>query len=915
MARIAAAWICTAVLFAGCAGPGPETEGIHGAPASLAERVGAALREAKALSSGGDPAGAAALLEPLVEACETQGAEALLMEALSALGNAHLDRGDLENAGSHFNRALELAERIDPGSVNHAACLNDVGTIHDYHGEYAEAVRCYERSIAMLEGATDIDARMALGRVLNNLGGLRDTQGDLESAESIYRRALAIFEDQDPSSMYTAVLLNNIGILRDAREDTEGALEALSRALPILQEHIPNSLELAMVLNNIAGLERGTGDLDAALNRHLQALEIRRAVAPGSVDEAMSLNNLGTLHQMKGNLSEAEKYYQGARAIYENVAPQCLDAATVYFNLAQLPSGGGDVRQEEAYRLKALEIEERLAPDSMDAAMSLQGLALLTWRDGRPGEAVDYYERAIRALEAQMDRLGGSEEVRAGFSAQFGDIYREAVRLLHDVDRPGDAYAVMERARGRRLLALLAERDVVWEGALPPDLAAERAEMAAELEEIEGALFWSDPRADPEGVEELVRGRRELRDRWEDLRRRITEAAPHYASLRYPRPLDADGARDALDPGTLLMAYALTGDGIILFLVERGRPLEVHRLNLNHEALNRMVRIFRASLSRRGEVRDIAERLGRKLLEPAAERILEAKRVLVCPDGALHVIPFGALRLPGEGERRDAYLIEEKPVHVILSATLYAELKAGRAGRGDTGRIVAFGDPDYSPGAGAGGTAGAGAPEGGFEPLPHTRLEVAAIAGAGGGGSAVFLGAEATEERVYVHTPGASRVHFACHGVLDEAKPLESALALAARTGGAAEDGFLEAWEIFDRVRLEADLVVLSACETALGRDAGGEGVVGLTRAFQYAGARSVVASLWRVSDASTAALMQRFYVNLADDLSKDEALRQAQLSLLRAPLEVVSADGGTAAVDASHPFYWASFQLTGDWK
>jgi CHAT domain-containing protein len=166
------------------------------------------------------------------------------------------------------------------------------------------------------------------------------------------------------------------------------------------------------------------------------------------------------------------------------------------------------------------------------------------------------------------------------------------------------------------------------------------------------------------------------------------------------------------------------------------------------------------------------------------------------------------------------------------------------------------------------------------------------------------LGAEATEERAKAIGKDVRYLHFATHGLLDEQSPLSSALALTP-PGDAAEgrdNGLLQAWEIFERVRLDADLVVLSACQTGLGKEMGGEGLVGLTRAFQYAGARSVLASLWSVADTSTADLMTKFYSFLRHGRSKDDALRRAQVALIK-------------SAEYSDPFYWAPFVLTGDWR
>ncbi|MEM7351504.1 MAG: CHAT domain-containing protein, partial [Acidobacteriota bacterium] len=289
------------------------------------------------------------------------------------------------------------------------------------------------------------------------------------------------------------------------------------------------------------------------------------------------------------------------------------------------------------------------------------------------------------------------------------------------------------------------------------------------------------------------------------------------------------------------------------------------------------------------------------------------------------------------------YLAEWKPLHSVLSATVYAELKAQRRGaapssEGSLVRIAAFGDPQYPSALADSDSAAAADPlasgrietspdvrlRGGLErglfdwqALPNSRWEVEEIARLFPEGARVYLGAEATEERAKSVGGEAQILHFATHGHVDDRLPLSSAVALTIPSDWTPgrDNGLLQVWEILERVRLDADLVVLSACATALGQARGGEGLVGLTRAFQYAGARSVAASLWNVADSTTAALMTRFYRHLQAGKTKDEALRQAQVDLIRGPIEVRSESGSRQAIDASAPYYWAAFQVFGDWR
>lgn len=187
-----------------------------------------------------------------------------------------------------------------------------------------------------------------------------------------------------------------------------------------------------------------------------------------------------------------------------------------------------------------------------------------------------------------------------------------------------------------------------------------------------------------------------------------------------------------------------------------------------------------------------------------------------------------------------------------------------------------------------------------LSPLPATRTEALSVQRLFRPHGVAYVGNEATEERAKALSRRTDLVHLAVHATTNDLLPLNSALVFTIPTEVAArENGLLQAWEIFDQVRLNAELVTLSACETALGRDAGGEGLLSLTRAFHYAGARSVLASLWRVDDQATSVLMQRFYENIKAGAPKDEALRRAQVATSR-------------EAGHSHPYYWAAFQLSG---
>jgi CHAT domain-containing protein len=291
----------------------------------------------------------------------------------------------------------------------------------------------------------------------------------------------------------------------------------------------------------------------------------------------------------------------------------------------------------------------------------------------------------------------------------------------------------------------------------------------------------------------------------------------------------------------------------------------------------------------------------------------DAERILVSPDGPLHLLPFSALvrKLPPRPE----YFVEWKPLHNVISATVYRELLEARGRAPAGGTVAVFGDPGTAlpENVIAGRDAGRSETlrEGSYydlAPLPKSREEVDAIASLYGSDARPFLGERVTESQILAVSRSARILHFAGHGVLDESSPLNSSLVLSPgdRSAPGRDNGLLQAWEIFERVQLDADLVTLSACQTALGRDSGGEGLLSLARAFQFAGARSVLASLWSVSDGSTTELMKRFYSEMKAGKSKAESLRTAQLDLIQ---------GGAHGPTPATPFHWAAFELFGDWK
>jgi CHAT domain-containing protein/Flp pilus assembly protein TadD len=802
-------------------------------------------------------------------------------------------------------RSLELRERLAPEGLEVAASLKQLGRSLHIAGDLAAADGHLRRALRICQ-------RLAPGSrqeadVLNTLAVLRGDRGDLAEAEGLYRRSLEITERVQPDSPWVSVRLQNLAILLQRREELAEAETLARRAVVIAEREAPGSDIAAYSLINLGSLMRARGD-DAAEATLRRSLAMLREENPRDRAIADALDELGGLLKDRGRFDEARDLYGQALEVSLARGPRSLDVSTRRRALGTLALERGDLDAAALHLQEALSLRRALTPGSLWEAESAHDLGRLARRRGRTDEALGLFRDAVAALESQGLRLGGDKETAARFRASYQELYRDLEELLLlRGDREG-AFGTLERSRARGLLALLEARDLRLAAEVPEELERERRQSDAEHDRVLRELTSSRKPPDDAALADLRRRLEAARQRQDQVRERIAAAAPRLGAIRDPAPLDLSGVRQALDPGTLLLSFSVGPEASRVYAVGPGPgDFDVRPLGVTGAELRRQATRFRELIEKRrgssllSAVQAQARSLTRLLLGPVAERLASAERVLVVPDGVLHLVPFAALRDPGRPGR---YLVEARPLHVVSSVTLFARLCRGPRPPAGSGAVVGLADPAYPVAAGAvpalRRSLGSGVS---LLPLPWTRDEARALR-ALSPSAQVWTGADATEERAKSVGRGARVLHFACHGFLDEAFPLESGLALAIppEWKEGEDNGFLQAWEVFEGKPVDADLVTLSACQTGLGKEVAGEGLLGLTWAFQYAGARSVLASLWEVGDASTAALMRAFYAHLARGAPKAEALRAAQLELLREPA-------------TSSPFFWAAFQLVGDWR
>jgi CHAT domain-containing protein len=406
---------------------------------------------------------------------------------------------------------------------------------------------------------------------------------------------------------------------------------------------------------------------------------------------------------------------------------------------------------------------------------------------------------------------------------------------------------------------------------------------------------------------------RDSEDALRKLKAEMRNTNPRYAELQYPQTISLGEAKEMLpDDNTILLEYSLGDSSSCLWVITR-RDHKFFRLP-PRKILQDQIESMRFALldpdnSNIDFITGPGYSLYRQLVKPAEPYFTKKTRLIIVPDGILNYLPFEVLLSDSTARGSNAsfsdlpFLVKKYPLSYAQSGTVLKNLIAQRnesAGtNADRKRIIALGDPlynnknvDESPGVYS------------FSRLENSGMEVEKIASYFDKGSADILLQDEASEDAFKGNGELKKydyIHFATHGLIDENKPDFSSLVLT-RNSSSTEDGFLRANEIFN-LKLDADLVVLSACQTGLGKLIRGEGMVGLTRAFMYAGTPAVMVSLWSVSDISTATLMGEFYKNmLKGDLIKTDALRKAQLAVLKDE-------------KFAHPFYWAPFVIFGDWR
>ncbi len=832
----------------------------------------------------------------------------LLSQVLSNRGTLHYDRGERDTALALFEEALEIRLAADdPEGIPRD--LANLGAVYFALGRTAEALENFRQGVGKARELGQVGLEVSL---LNNLGAVYRSRGEIQHALDAFVHGLELAE-QLGDRRREALMSINLGDLYQRLNEPEKALGFYRRALGLYREMEAREME-ARVLMDLGWFHLSQGAPETASDLFEQALAMSREAKSPKI-EANSLRGLGTASLALGELKRALDLLRQALAIQEQSANRLTRAGTLR-NLGVVHRRLGNADAARDHLERSLAALEPFGDPERESATRFELARLLSDR-GQIEAARDQAEAALRALESLRGTVPGPD-LRASLLSGSQERFDFYVDLLMELDRrdpdggfAAAAFRASERSRARSLAELLTEASFGLRSPRDPGLARSARDNAARISWLQRQLVraLSGARPDHERAERLRRQLAAADTERERLDREIRTQDPRYAEIRYPSAADLETVQRLLDPETAFLEYALGAERSFLFVVTR-EGLAVRRLAPAGEILE-LVRRLRALLEKpgrlvRGQLEDAARRAYDLLVAPAAD-VLEGKQnLLIAPDLDLYYLPFEVLR-PAAGD----YLITRWAIAYVPSGTVLKSLRSERRGVAGTGRrkeYVAFADPVASrapPGIAADELVERGAlgetTVRQWRPLPGARDEVSQVARLFAPEDvAVYLGADATEEIIkqdpWVST--ARRLHFASHAFVDERRPAYSGLLLSVDPAG-TEDGLLQAHEIFD-LELAADLVVLSACETGLGKQVEGEGLIGLTRAFMFAGARRIVVSLWPVADRSTEKLMVHLYRNLEAGLDAGAALRGAKLELIREPA-------------SSHPYHWAPFILVGD--
>lgn len=814
---------------------------------------------------------------------------------------ARVDLGEWREAIPCFERILPLLKQVGEPDIG---ALNGLGGAYSQLGEPAKAreyfTACLDRARAL--GNSGWEAM-----TLNNLAALAVDQDDLGTALDYYGDALSIFRTLGNRSWEGRVLANR-GYAYLLLGVPQRALEDFAQALPIRRELKDREGEVN-TLDNLGSAQEKLGDVAKALESYEEALRISTEIGY-RVGEAASLNLLASGHLAAGDADRALELFGQAADRHRKLGNRSGLSLSLQ-KTGEVEARLGHPDRALAALREALGLRRDLE-DRAGQAETLTSMAAVERGMGCVEDALSHVQEAIGLVESVRVTVA-DPELRASFLASRRSAFDLALGMRMDLERrePGKghaeaALALSERARARSLLDLVQEAGAGSRQGVPQELRDRQTSLAFQLGRKSRELRTAAAAEERDRLQHEVT---ELLADADRLENEIRRANPRNAVLDRPA-LDAAGIRGLLDPDTVLLEYSLGAERSFLWLVTRER-VEGFELPGRSEIENAARASYEDLLDPEKKDAGVHAALSRLLFGKVADR-LHCRRLVIVADGALHYVPFAVLPDPEDPSGGTPLVVGHEIVSLPSASVLDVQRRVLAVRPRAEKAVAILADPvfqasdrrlpearsDQAP-------RSAAAPAERFQRLAGSGREAKAIADLLPPGQVFLaLGPQASRATALSgQLSGHRAVHFATHGEIDPEIPRLSFLALSMFDEQARpQEGYLRLSDVYN-LQLDADLAVLSGCRTALGREIRGEGLMGLTQGFFYAGAERVMASLWLVEDRATAELMSRFYSAMfKEGLPPAAALRAAQLSVRGDPRW-------------QDPFYWAPFVLQGDWR
>jgi len=919
---------------------------------ALWREIGDRYSEADALGLVGYAHILMSRFEPAMEYCEQAVAVARETDNRFRLANTLGHLGRVYNTLGRPNKGIEIFEqslaayRENQDHDGQVSALNGLGITYGMMSRHDKQIEHLEQALGICREFKD---RTGESPMLLNLGGVYHQTSRYDKAIELYEQALAISREMKDHRT-EGMALNNLGLAYRVLNRYERAIEYLEQALAV-HRAAKDRMEEGISLRNLGYAYLRLNRHDQARGYFEQALPIHREVKD-RFNEGYTLSYLGDVHSFLKNYDQAIEYLDQALAVMRQVGDRQGESYTL--------NALGEVHLARRRYDQAIELFERSLAIRREVgyrfgeATSLHGLARAEREKGNLDRARALIEQCLKITESLRSEIY-NQASRAAYFGSARDYHEFYLDLLMRLDQanPAQGFKALaieasERARARGLLELLTEAGVDVRQGVDVALLERERRLAQELN---AAAQRRIQRRTPEQAAALAKEISQLENDYEQAQATIRRASPRYAALVQPQPLKFDEIQRQLDENTLLLEYSLGAERSFLWAVtsnsltsyELPGEEEIKRATLGvYDLLTARSRAVRGETPQQRRQRiaqaetrlpEAARALSQTLLSPAAAE-LGAKRLIIVADGVLQYLPFAMLPRPAAGERPPAAgyqpLIVNHEVVNLPSASALAVQRRELAARQPAPKSVAvIADPVFSasdermktgvaveaPTTDPANTriiehlsdsSSSGAARKLTIPrLPFTRQEAERILALAPRGDS-FKAVDFKASRVTVTVAGLDQyryVHFATHGLLDSERPSLSSLLLSlVDEQGRQQDGFLRAHDVYN-LKLPAELVVLSACQTGLGKEIKGEGLVGLTRGFMHAGAARVAVSLWNVNDQATSELMAKFYQKMLKENQRPAAaLRAAQVEMWKQK-------------QWQSPYYWAAFVLQGEWR